>query len=58
GSARVDLLDASGRRVATPLDGVLGAGRHEIDLPALSTGVYLVRLRTAQGATAQKLVVR
>ncbi len=45
--ARLELLDVGGRRVAARDVGVLGAGRHAVDLApgqALPAGVYLVRL--------------
>jgi hypothetical protein len=46
-SARLDLLDVSGRRVATREVGTMGAGRHVVDLAAgrlLAPGLYVVRL--------------
>jgi hypothetical protein len=45
--ARVDLLDVTGRRVASRELGALGAGRHLVDLTGgtrLESGVYVVRL--------------
>jgi hypothetical protein len=50
-TARLELMDVSGRRLAEREVGSLGAGRHEVDLAAgrqLAPGLYLVRL--AQGA--------
>ncbi len=50
-SARLELLDVSGRRVAQREVGALGAGRHSVALAAdrpLAPGLYLVRL--TQGA--------
>ncbi|MBD3162902.1 MAG: T9SS type A sorting domain-containing protein, partial [Candidatus Latescibacteria bacterium] len=58
GSARIDILDAGGRRVARPLDGSLAAGNHQVSLPSLSPGVYLVRLSSDFGQAMQKLVIR
>ena len=45
--ARLELLDVLGRRVAVRELGLLGAGRHAVELsitPGLSAGVYLARL--------------
>ena len=42
--ARLEVLDVSGRRVWSREVGTLGAGRHVVSLPALRSGVYMVRL--------------
>ena len=59
GDARLDVFDALGRRVATLVDGPLAAGVHEatLDVSALPTGVYLVRLRTDAGPETIRLTV-
>lgn len=36
---------------------LIGSGNHQIDLSELSTGIYLVRLRGANGERVEKLVV-
>ena len=45
-SVRLEVFDTLGRRVAVPVDGVLGAGpyRPEVDVSAWPQGVYLYRL--------------
>ena len=56
--ARLDLMDVSGRRVATREVGALGAGRHVIDLAEsrhLAPGLYLVRL--TQGSNTRSVRV-
>ncbi len=58
GSARIDILDAQGRCVATPLAGRVPAGAHELELPALTPGVYLVRLSARGASRVKKLAVR
>jgi len=54
GTARLDLMDVMGRRVASRELGELGVGRHSIDLSAgqrFAPGVYM--LRVTQGADAR-----
>ena len=43
---RLEVFDALGRRVAVPLDGVLGAGlyRPEVDVAGWPAGLYVYRL--------------
>jgi hypothetical protein len=43
-AARLEVMDISGRRVWSRDVGALGAGPHEVPLPELRAGVYLVRL--------------
>lgn len=59
GHVRVELFDTGGRRVATPLDAVLGAGRHEaaIDGSRLEPGLYFYRV-TANGAVRPGRLLR
>jgi hypothetical protein len=62
GGIRLDLLDASGRRVATLADQVLPAGEHRVvwngprnlNLPG---GVYFLTLSSGRGSIARRAVV-
>jgi hypothetical protein len=58
GFTRVDLFDVQGRFVASPFRGVMTVGAHEIGLPSLPRGVYLVRVSSSGESVARKLVVR
>jgi len=53
------VYDLAGRRVATPADGELAAGRHEAvwDCAGMKPGVYLCRLETTVGNLTERLVV-
>ena len=58
--ARLDLLDITGRRVATRDLAGLGAGRHQVAFEpehALQPGVYLVKLTGAGGMRTAKVCV-
>ena len=56
--ATLELMDVTGRRVATHEVGALGAGRHAIAMrQRLPAGVYLVRLSQASVARVMKAVV-
>jgi hypothetical protein len=59
GAARLEVVDALGRVVATPLDGVRasGEGAVEIDLAGLAPGVYRLVLRSGGVRATQRLVV-
>jgi hypothetical protein len=61
GRCSLTLYDLAGRVVATPLAGELSGGPHSLDLNleelGLSGGIYLMRLRTPDGAASRKLVV-
>ena len=60
GSVTVEIFDPSGRRMATPVDGVLQAGLHEIRLAGplrLRPGLYLYRIRHASGVLQGRFVV-
>ena len=59
GPVRLDVFDVTGRRVATLVDGPLAAGRHEavLDASALSSGVYVVRLRAGGETRARPVAV-
>lgn len=58
GQVRLEVFDAAGRKVASLVDGVKGAGRHAIDFDAssLSSGIYFYRLN-AGGVVQQKKMV-
>ena len=58
--ARLDLIDVSGRRLASLDVGALGPGPHSIDLAegrTVPAGLYLVRLTRAQRALDARVVV-
>lgn len=61
--ARVDVYDASGRRVATPFEGEIGSGVHEVawDLRGpggrVAPGVYFARLVTGGRTHVARLLV-
>lgn len=60
GPARLQIYDAQGALVSTPLDGeVVEPGDHEIrfDAAGLANGVYMVRLTSGGTVTARSLVV-
>jgi hypothetical protein len=64
GAARLDVLDASGRLVRRLHDGALAAGDHAFVWDgtdaaggAVGSGVYLYRLRTAEGARTRKMLL-
>ncbi|HUT99698.1 MAG TPA: T9SS type A sorting domain-containing protein [bacterium] len=59
GRVVLSVYDLSGRRIATPVDSELTAGRHEVswscgDMPS---GVYLYRLETSAGSLTERLVI-
>ncbi len=61
---RVDVLDVSGRRVATLLDEALAAGEHDARWDGASAGgapaapgVYLVRVATREGTRTGRVIV-
>jgi hypothetical protein len=59
--ARLELIDVAGRRIASHEVGGLGPGTHELKLmePAITSGVYLLRLsQSDRAATAKAVVVR
>jgi DNA-binding beta-propeller fold protein YncE len=63
GHARVDIVDVSGRRVATVLDRMLGAGSHRVGWDGLEDGgrgvaggVYFVRVESGGEGVTRKIV--
>jgi hypothetical protein len=64
GTVRLVVYDVTGRRVATLVDGDVGAGTHDITWAgegdgggSVASGVYFARLETATARTVYKLVV-
>jgi len=59
GPVELTVFDLAGRRVATPVDDNLTAGRHEVswNCVEIPSGVYLYRLETAAGSLTRRLVV-
>jgi hypothetical protein len=57
--ATVDVFNIDGQKVATLTDGDWDAGRHELvlDGSTLSSGIYLVHMRTASYTATHKLVL-
>lgn len=60
GPAVLEAFDVQGRRIATVLDGTLGAGAHEVtwDTDGVPAGFYLVRLQAAGYRETRSVVVR
>lgn len=58
GPVRLDVYDLLGRRVAVPVDALLGAGPHQaaFDASSLPPGLYLARLQAAGRVAVQRLV--
>lgn len=56
---RLELFDALGRKVATPVDATLSEGRHEttIDARSLPAGTYTVRIITNEGDAVRTMIV-
>jgi hypothetical protein len=59
GHVRLQVFDALGRPVATIIDEVRSAGRHEVtvQLPGAASGVYFVRMSAEGYQSTQRLVV-
>jgi len=60
GRVRVDVVDVSGRRVASLLDGVRAAGHHVLRWSAaghgrIADGLYFIRLRTDGGTFSRRV---
>lgn len=60
GTSCLRLYDATGRLVREIATGLSAGGQFELDITdrALPTGVYLLKVETAQGAATRKLIVR
>jgi hypothetical protein len=61
GSADLYVMDLSGRRISTLVSGELAEGAHSVswDTAEVPSGLYFVRLATADGiATARLMVVK
>ena len=63
-AAKLEVFDAQGRRIATPFDGMVAAGRTDVawDLAAqnaarVASGIYFGRLRFAGGMRSVRIVV-
>jgi flagellar hook assembly protein FlgD len=63
-NAEVSIYDALGRRVSTPHEGVLAAGRHEITWDGRDVhgarahaGVYFARARSEGAIRTQRIVL-
>ena len=56
---RIDVFDSLGRHVTCLVEGVLGAGRHEVlwDARGRASGVYILRLQAGQAADAWRAVL-
>jgi len=59
GNATLRVYDLLGREVAVLVDGVMSAGYHEVTFNAgsLSSGMYIYRLETAQGAVSKRMML-
>jgi hypothetical protein len=59
GNVTVEVMDLLGRRVAVLADGFKSAGRHvlQFDAGGLSSGMYIVRLRSDAGVASRKVML-
>ena len=59
GHVELKVFDLIGQDVVTLVDGTLGAGQHHVkfDAAALPSGVYLYRLKHADGVTVRRMVL-
>ncbi|MEX1135513.1 MAG: T9SS type A sorting domain-containing protein [Balneolales bacterium] len=59
GGVRLEIYDAVGRRIGVLIDGELPAGVHDIpwDASKLSSGIYIYRLITPEGAFTKKMTL-
>jgi pimeloyl-ACP methyl ester carboxylesterase len=55
---KVDISDVSGRQVYNKTTDGLAGGRIDLDLSSLNTGVYFVRIYTADSIQTQQLLIR
>lgn len=59
-NARIDLVDALGRIVQSPFNGLLTSGSQNIQIqldPTLHSGIYFVRLTSSDGVATRKLMI-
>ena len=56
---RVDIFDVLGRKVTSLVDDIMPVGEHRVswDASHMASGVYFVRIITAEGQTIKKLVL-
>lgn len=58
GRVRVQLFDASGRLIETPLDRDLGPGTHRVEWPSRApSGVYFVKVHQGKQTSSSKLII-
>ncbi len=64
GTARLEIIDVTGRAVATLIDGFIDAGHHEVhwrgqddDGVTVSSGIYLYRLISAGAEETRKMIM-
>lgn len=60
GQVSVEVFDFSGRKIATLFQGFQMQGNHEVtfEAGALADGMYLATIKTSQGITTQKMVLK
>ena len=56
-TVRADVFDATGRRVARIVDGVLGAGDHRATWTGTAAGTYVVRLQIGTATVLRRVVI-
>lgn len=58
-TVQIDVYDSTGRLVSTVFSGKVQAGKHRVNINAssLTTGVYILQLRSESASISQKLVV-
>jgi hypothetical protein len=59
GNVRLEVYNLMGQRVATLVDGRIGAGQHEVrwDASPYSSGIYFYRLTTSDGTFARRMAL-
>jgi hypothetical protein len=59
GQVELKVFDLIGRELSTLVDGVLGEGRHSVELDAssFSSGIYLYRLQHPEGVLVRRMIV-
>jgi hypothetical protein len=56
-NVRIDVYSCNGRLVASPFNGEMNAGDHELILDDLQTGMYLVVMRSNDLSVADRLII-